>query len=168
MHVDDDPYFSRDGSDVYTQCGISLSRALLGGSVKVRGLEGDIKVKIPDAVFHGERVRLKGKGFVDLHRGGKGDHFVEFQLRMPSSLTERQRELMQQFEAEELAKTGEKPQETSAPKDDQPTGKATDSASASSEAKQGEAEGGKGKEEEAGWFDRLTGKGKKKKSDKDA
>jgi molecular chaperone DnaJ len=45
--VEDDAYFQRDGMDVHTECTISLTQAVLGGTVDVRTLTGVVKMKIP-------------------------------------------------------------------------------------------------------------------------
>jgi molecular chaperone DnaJ len=45
--VEDDAYFQRDSMDVHTKCSISLTQAVLGGTVDVRTLTGVVEMKIP-------------------------------------------------------------------------------------------------------------------------
>lgn len=39
-------YFRRDGPDVHTDAGITLSQAVLGGTVRVQGIYDDIMLKV--------------------------------------------------------------------------------------------------------------------------
>ncbi len=51
--------------------------------------------------------RLRGKGVQFLQGPGRGDHYVHVSVRIPSSLTEEQRRLLEQFASLE----GENPSE---------------------------------------------------------
>ncbi len=46
--------------------------------------------RVPCALQHGEKLRLRGKGIYDVRRGSKGDMYVELQIQMPKVLTEKQ------------------------------------------------------------------------------
>lgn len=39
-------YFERDGSDIYTEAEISVSQALLGGSIRIEGIYDDQMVEV--------------------------------------------------------------------------------------------------------------------------
>ncbi|GBG31703.1 DnaJ protein-like [Hondaea fermentalgiana] len=100
-----DKYFRRRGADVYTDCTISLAQAVLGGKVPVRTLDGEIDLKVATGVNNGETHRLRNKGISQVNRpGARGDHFVKIEVEMPTELTDRQRELMKEFQEEEEAK----------------------------------------------------------------
>lgn len=44
--VEKSDYFRRDGSDIHTDAKISISQALLGGSIRVRGIYNDHTVQV--------------------------------------------------------------------------------------------------------------------------
>lgn len=44
--VEKSDYFKRDGSDIHTDAKISISQALLGGSIRVRGIYDDHTVQV--------------------------------------------------------------------------------------------------------------------------
>jgi molecular chaperone DnaJ len=109
MNVGSDPRFERDGADVRSDTNLSLVQSVLGTTKTIKGLDSEIDLKVTPGTLHGQVVRLRGKGMPKVDeaygRGGRGDHFVEFRVEMPSGLTERQKELLQEFEMLEGAKT---------------------------------------------------------------
>lgn len=97
--------FRRDHNDVVMSLKISFPQAALGDVVEVPTLEGTEKVKISPGTQNGTVLRLRGKGIVDVHGRGRGDQRIEIQVEVPTKLTERQRQLL-----EELAESmGQKP-----------------------------------------------------------
>ncbi|XP_057974122.1 chaperone protein dnaJ 1, mitochondrial isoform X2 [Malania oleifera] len=104
LEVAEDPVFSRDGADVYVDANISFTQAILGGKVEVPTLSGNMQVKIPKGVQHGQLLVLRGKGlpqrgfFVD-----HGDQYVRFRIKFPITISERQRAMLEEFAKEEIA-----------------------------------------------------------------
>jgi len=100
-----DPYYTRQDRNVFTTCNVPLADAVLGGKIGIRTLDGQVDLKIPAGVGSGERRRLRGRGIEDVNRvRGRGDHIVTFKVQMPTSLTDRQKELMNEFDEEEKKK----------------------------------------------------------------
>ena len=98
FRIDPDPQFSRDGADLHTTQEIDLYTAVLGGENTVSTLDGMVKVKVAAGTQNGTKVRLKGKGFpVYKKEGQHGDLFVIFKVKIPMSLTERERELFNEL-----------------------------------------------------------------------
>jgi molecular chaperone DnaJ len=93
------PFFKRAEDDVVCSAPISFVQATLGGELEVPTLEGKGKLKIPPGTQPGSVLRIKGKGVVRRTRSGRGDQLVEVTVEVPTALTARQRELL-----EELAK----------------------------------------------------------------
>jgi len=89
--------FKRDGNDLYTEGSISFIKAALGGEVEIPTLNGKVRMKIPAGTQSGKIFRLKGKGIPDLHGYGKGDEFVIVRIKVPTSLTQQQRKLLEEF-----------------------------------------------------------------------
>ena len=99
--VDDDQYFHRDGMDVHTECPISLTQAVLGGTVDVRTLTGIVEMKIPKGTQVEAKLMLRGKGIPHLHaEGRKGNHIVHLQIEIPKAVSKRQEELLREFDEE--------------------------------------------------------------------
>jgi DnaJ homolog subfamily A member 3 len=76
-------YFRRDGADVHTDADISLSQALLGGTVDIQGLFEDVKLKIPAGTSSHTRIRLANKGMKRISSYGHGDHYVHLKIKIP-------------------------------------------------------------------------------------
>ena len=99
--VDEDKYFHRDGVDVHTECPISVTQAILGGTVDVRTLTGVVEMKIPKGTQVDAKLMLRGKGITHLNSGGrKGNHIVHLQIEIPKQVSPRQEELLREFDEE--------------------------------------------------------------------
>jgi len=95
------PIFRRDGSTILVRVPLRMTQAALGGTIEVPTIDGGkAKVTIPAGTQSGDRFRLRGKGFSVLRSAARGDMIVEVVVETPQNLTPRQRELLQQFEAE--------------------------------------------------------------------
>ncbi|PSN31618.1 Tumorous imaginal discs protein, partial [Blattella germanica] len=97
FRVDKSDYFRRDGADIYTDAEISLSQAVLGGTIRVRGIYEDQTIQITPGTSSHTRIRLTGKGMKKINSFGYGDHYVNFKISIPKSLNEKQRALIQAY-----------------------------------------------------------------------
>lgn len=88
-------YFKRDGSDVHTDAEISLSQALLGGTIRVQGVYDDQTIQIMSGTSSHHTVTMKGKGMKRVNSTGSGDHYVHIKIAIPKKLTEKQKALVQ-------------------------------------------------------------------------
>ncbi|KAF8213427.1 hypothetical protein K438DRAFT_1803961 [Mycena galopus ATCC 62051] len=89
--------FSRQGNNLYHKTRIPMHVALLGGKVRVPTLDGEVDVRVPGGTQQDEEMVLKGRGVPSPHGGDGGDLFVAFSVQLPRSLSNRQRELIQQY-----------------------------------------------------------------------
>ncbi len=102
VEVEKDPVFRREGDDVVVEREIRFTEAALGSIIEVPTPEGKtIRVKVPPGTKDGTRIRLKGYGIPHLKGTGRGDLYVEIRIKVPRSLTEEQRRLL-----EELSRQG--------------------------------------------------------------
>ncbi|RXM51536.1 molecular chaperone DnaJ [Chryseobacterium sp. CH25] len=93
-----DPNFERVGDDLKTKVAIDLYTAVLGGDVKVNTLDGSVNLKVKPETQSGMTVRLKGKGFpVYKKEGEHGDLFVTYEVKLPTNLTDKQKDLFEQL-----------------------------------------------------------------------
>ena len=99
--------FERDGKDIYLDIPVSAVDATLGVSVDVPTIHGDVTMKIPAGTQDGTRMRLKGKGTVDLHGGRDGDQIVTVRVTVEKSLSRKERELYEQLQELQNSSKGE-------------------------------------------------------------
>lgn len=91
--------FERDGVNLYCRVPVSMANAALGGSIEVPTIDGGRgRVQIPGGSQSGRQMRLRGKGMPALRGGGPGDMFIELAVETPVNLTNRQKELLREFE----------------------------------------------------------------------
>ena len=96
--IADDTMFKRAGNDLYITAEIDLYTAVLGGDFMLETLSGKIKLKVNPETQNGSIVRLKGKGFPVYKKENMfGDLFVTWQIKIPTNLTENQKELFKQL-----------------------------------------------------------------------
>lgn len=94
------PFFQRDGSDLHCQVPVTFVQAALGAEIEVPTLEGKVALRVPEGTQSGRVLRLAGKGLPALGRRGRGDLLAEIFVEVPTKLTPRQRELLEQFAEE--------------------------------------------------------------------
>jgi molecular chaperone DnaJ len=95
------PLFRRDDYDVYCEVPISMVQAALGGEIVAPTLDGKVELKIPPGTQSGRHFRLRAKGIPYMRGGGRGDQYVEMSVETPTNLTDRQKDLLREFEREE-------------------------------------------------------------------
>ena len=89
--------FIRDGNDVIYDMNISFAQAALGDVVEVPTLDGTASLKIPEGTQTGTIFRIRGKGIPYLNGSGRGDQHVRVKIVTPTRLTDKQKELLQEF-----------------------------------------------------------------------
>ena len=111
LHVKRHALFQREGTTLFARAPISFSTAALGGSITVPGLDGQAhELRIPPGIQPGKQLRQRGAGMPVLNGRGQGDMVVQIEVETPTKLTQRQRELLEEFRATE---TGEECPESS-------------------------------------------------------
>ena len=94
-------FFQRDGADVFCRVPISMVTAALGGQIDVPTVDGQMtRVKVPEGTETNKQFRLKGKGMPVLRSKMSGDLYIQVEVETPKNLTKKQKELLEQFEAE--------------------------------------------------------------------
>ncbi len=107
VHLRPHAIFKREGTTLFAHAPISITTAALGGEIPVPCLDGKgCTVKIPAGTQSGRQFRLRGKGMPALNSSGHGDLIVQIEVETPVQLTERQRELLEEFRTIECAHEG--------------------------------------------------------------
>ncbi len=95
--VKDHPVFAREGNNILCEVPISFAQAALGASIEVPTLKGKTELKVPPGTQPGKIFRLKGLGAPDLRGHEHGDLVVKVRVAIPTKLTARQKELLQEY-----------------------------------------------------------------------
>ena len=99
VHVKPHAVFQRDHDDLHCEMPVSITAAALGGEVSIPTLDGSAKIRVPAETQSGKTFRLKGKGIKGVRSQFPGDLFCHVVVETPVSLTERQRQLLREFDA---------------------------------------------------------------------
>lgn len=86
-------FFSRNGDELLCELEVPLHDAVLGTIVKIDTFDGEIEIQVPAGSQSGDVIAVKGKGFGRLRQSGRGDLIVSIQVRIPSKLDSKQKEL---------------------------------------------------------------------------
>ena len=98
IQVKPHPVFQRDNDDLHCEMPISFTTAALGGDIEIPTLDGSAKIKVPAETQSGKIFRLRGKGIKGVRSREHGDLLCHVMVETPVNLTERQRELLREFE----------------------------------------------------------------------
>jgi molecular chaperone DnaJ len=93
------PIFERHGDDVYVLKEVSFPEAALGGELDgIPGLEGDLKLDLPEGTQNGAVLRIANKGIPNLNDDGRGDEYVIVKVVTPINVTDNEKELLREFD----------------------------------------------------------------------
>ena len=106
IHLKTHEIFQRDGGNLHCEMPISFTTAALGGEIEVPTLGGSAKMKIPAETQTGGVFRLKGKGIKPLRQSDHGDLMVHVVVETPVKLTEKQKDLLREFDTSTQADAG--------------------------------------------------------------
>ena len=90
--------FKRDHDDLHCEMPISFTTAALGGEIEIPTLDGSARIKIPAETQSGKIFRLRGKGIKGVRSSTYGDLHCHVVVETPVNLTDRQKELLREFE----------------------------------------------------------------------
>jgi molecular chaperone DnaJ len=105
VHLKAHAVFQRDHDDLHCEMPVSFTAAALGGEIEIPTLDGMAKLKIPAETQTGKAFRLRGKGIKGVRSSGHGDLLCHVVVETPVSLTDRQKELLREFEDESQKNT---------------------------------------------------------------
>ena len=95
------PIFQREQSNIFCRVPLRMGQAALGGEIEVPAIDGSkSRVKIPPGTQTGDQFRLRNKGFSVMSSSQRGDMYIQVAVETPQHLTRRQKELLEEFEAE--------------------------------------------------------------------
>ncbi len=93
-----DTTFKREGANLYKDVDLDIFTATLGGEITVDTFDGKAKLRVKPETHNGTTVKLKGKGFPRYKKEGQyGDLFINYKLQIPTNLSTREKELLQEL-----------------------------------------------------------------------
>jgi DnaJ-class molecular chaperone len=96
----------RAGDDLGVLKDLDFVTASLGGLVEIPIVDekspygiGRTQLKIPNGTQHGTQFRVRGKGMPRLNGRGNGDVIVQVALKIPSNISKRQRQILEEYKS---------------------------------------------------------------------
>ena len=90
--------FKRRNYDIHCDIPITFGQAALGAEIEVPTLQGKVKYNIPEGTQTGTVFRLRNQGIQHLRSNSRGDLYVKVNIDVPKRMTEKQKELLRQYE----------------------------------------------------------------------
>jgi molecular chaperone DnaJ len=102
VDVENDPRFERDGADLVARVHVPFTDAALGAEIRAPALEAEedetsFPVAIPPGTQSGEVLTVKGRGVPRLDGRGRGSLVIVVHVEVPTTLTPRARELLEEL-----------------------------------------------------------------------
>ncbi len=95
------PIFKRKGDDLHISIPISFSQAALGDEIEIPTPEGKkILLNVPAGIESGKILRISDKGISHFSGYGRGNLYVELNVKIPKKLTKKQKELLEELREE--------------------------------------------------------------------
>jgi molecular chaperone DnaJ len=98
ISVTSHPIFTREGQNLSCEVPVSFATAVIGGTVDVPTLDGNVVLKVPSETQSGSLFRLRGKGVRSVRDSGVGDLFCRVQVETPVNLSGDQKERLRAFD----------------------------------------------------------------------
>ncbi|MDB5186111.1 MAG: dnaJ [Candidatus Saccharibacteria bacterium] len=92
--------FTREGDLILSEETISMVEATLGTEIEVETVDGPEKLKIPAGTQSGTDFKLAGHGVPHLKGSTRGAHIITVTVEIPSKLSKKQKELLEEFAKE--------------------------------------------------------------------
>ncbi len=90
--------FTRKGDDLYLDLPVTFGEAALGAKIEVPTMDGATVMTLPAGSQSGQKFKLSGKGFPSSRTGKRGNQFVTMKVAVPKTVSEREKEAIQEIE----------------------------------------------------------------------
>eukprot|EP00965_Chrysotila_dentata_P195072 6176776-Pleurochrysis_carterae.AAC.1 len=101
LNVLSDPRFKREGMDIYADASVSYLDAILGKTLRVPTVDGEVDLVLPAGTQPGTTLRLEGKGAPKLNNVNlRGSHYVNVKVQIPKTLSSTEKELIAKLKEE--------------------------------------------------------------------
>ena len=98
VYVKPDNYFVRKGTNIFCDVPISFVQAALGDTITVKTIDGDQTITIKPGTQPDTVQTIRGKGVFNVRNPRmRGDQIITLKVKVPTSLTAKQKELLREF-----------------------------------------------------------------------
>lgn len=104
ISVEKDKTFQRDGLNLYVETDVDFADAALGTTIIVPALDEPVSLKIPAGTQPDTVIRLRGHGIREPHGSRVGDQYVWIKIKVPSKLSRKEKELLEQLRSDSSPK----------------------------------------------------------------
>lgn len=101
IHVKPHASIKKDGLNLVMDLKLKLTDALTGGDQKIKTLDGEMDIRIPEGTGTGEILRIKSKG-VPSNQGRRGDLLIRVTVDMPKKLSKSAKRMIEELKKEGL------------------------------------------------------------------
>ena len=99
IHVQEHPFFQRDGNDLFCEVPLYYPTLAMGGEIRIPTLEGEEAFTVPEGTQSGATFTLRGRGMPEVSGRGRGNLIVKVKLLTPRKLTREQKKLLEELAA---------------------------------------------------------------------
>lgn len=93
--------FQRQDMDIFSVVNISFPVAALGGTIRIKTVDGEVEYDVKAGTQTDTRVRLRGKGMPSLrNKNMRGDHYVTLVVQVPTNLSHAAKEALREYDLE--------------------------------------------------------------------
>lgn len=97
IRVKDHDVFERDGDHLFAELDVPYLQFILGGELKVDGLDGEVEIKVPRGAQIGERIKVSSRGIPSLRGSRRGDLYFALRPEFPSKISSDEEKLLRQI-----------------------------------------------------------------------
>jgi len=98
LSVNEHELFKREELDIHVSVPVTLTQAILGATVRVPTLSGEVDIKVPAGTQPEAKHVLRFKGVRAPNSNQYGHQYVHFKITIPKYINSRQKELLEEFE----------------------------------------------------------------------
>jgi molecular chaperone DnaJ len=99
--------FIREGDNLYVEMPITMVQAALGAEIKLPTIDGEKDYTLKPGTQPGQTVTIRNKGAYNVRNSNiRGNEIVTFKVVIPTELTEKQKELLKEFDGHASKKSG--------------------------------------------------------------
>ena len=96
VFVSEDKDFRKDGYDIFSNLEVNIYDAILGGVKKVKTVDGEIKVKIPEGSQNDKILKVKNEGVV-ISDKKRGNLFLTLKIKIPEKISRKEKQLFEEL-----------------------------------------------------------------------
>ena len=97
INIKDHPEYERLGDDIRINFEIPFTSAVLGGKIKVGGIDRRLNVSIPPGTKDSTILRVKNQGFYKINSEERGNLMIKIKIQIPNKIDENQKELLEKL-----------------------------------------------------------------------